>query len=451
MNNIDVFGGVMRVNPLLLTLNTLLIIHFFSSWYRSYRKTGWKLDYWNLTMFLGYFVPFLLMYPFAGSVLNVLAVGNSIYGIQNYINQAYLISFVGYVSMYLGKYIFDVFLHRNFINYFFILPIKNSMTTLFTYIVQNKVVRNLTFLAFCLFLFIVLLMAFKSGQVLNPRAFFQSDNSIRPIYNLMTNLSGIISSLLIVRIFVYNKLSDKIIFGIYLAISMFIGSRGAIVYPMIQLYTYYIFIKKSGKINLLKLVPAGLFMLFLVMYLDSLRDGDSSVINAVAKMAAKTFYGNSFSDLRDFAWVLSVWKGTYLYGKTYASAFISFIPSSFSDFRTQWGIGKVTATMVGFDPLEHPGLRPGLFGESFLNFGVFGVVFVGMILGYSYRYVDYYVRKAAATNDPMIAFTAGYSVLLIVNLPMTSGFFNIYSGLLVFLFLATLRLVVTSIKRINVT
>jgi hypothetical protein len=92
-------------------------------------------------------------------------------------------------------------------------------------------------------------------------------------------------------------------------------------------------------------------------------------------------YGNTFSDLRDFAWVLSSWNHKPFYGKTYASAFISFIPTTYSSFRTKWGIGRVTAKLGGFVPKFHPGLRPGAFGEPYLNFGIPGVILMGILLG----------------------------------------------------------------------
>ena len=155
-----------------------------------------------------------------------------------------------------------------------------------------------------------------------------------------------------------------------------------------------------------------------------------------------TFYGNSFSDLRDFSWVLSAWDGVYLNGKTYLSAFISFVPSALSSFRAQWGIGKVTAVLAGFDPLEHPGLRPGMFGESYLNFGITGVMFIGTILGYSYRYIDYKIKKAANTTDFIIAFSAPMSCIFITNLPITPGFFNLYFMLLIFLLLFVVRVII---------
>ncbi len=440
MENLDAFNGIIRFNWVLIILNTLLIVHFFSSWYLSYRRTGWKLDYWNFNMFLIYFVPFLLMYPFAGSILNTLAVGSSMTIIQEQVNRAYLISFAGYMSMFLGKKIFDKFHFRNFINYLLILPIKSSVSRLYTSIVTHRLTSLLSFFVFTIVFVFILFMAYKAGMLLSPSVYFQSDESIRPIYNFMLVFSTVIVQILIARVFIYNKLIDKVILGVYLALSLFIGARSAIILPIMELYTFNIFFKNKGKINIFKMVVLGAFMLFFILYLSAVRSGDPSIENTLAGMAIATFYGNSFSDLRDFAWVLGSWNGVYLHGKTYLAAFMSFIPSGLSTFRTQWSIGKVTAVMAGFDPLEHPGLRPGLFGESFLNFGLPGVIFLGLILGYIYRYIDFHIKKAADDNTPIIAFSALISGLFILNLPITSGFFNFYCTILILLFLFSIRL-----------
>lgn len=440
MGNFDAFNDVLRFNWVLITLNTILIVHFFSSWYLSYKKTGWKLDYWNFSMLLIYFVPYLLMYPFAGSLLNALAVGSSITIIQDQVNKAYLISFAGYMCMFLGKRIFDKFYLRNFINYLFILPIKCSVSRIYTSILSHKLTSRLSFFAFTIVFVFILFMAYKAGLILSPRDYFQNDDSIRPMYNFMLVLSSLIAQILIARVFIYNKLSDKIILAIYLVLSLFLGARSSIIAPIIEIYTFNIFLRKKGKISLLKLSVTGFFMLFLVLYLDAIRSGDTSIANTLTGMAISTFYGNSFSDLRDFAWVLGSWNGVYLYGKTYLAAFMSFIPSGLSAFRTQWSIGKVTAIMAGFDPMVHPGLRPGLFGESFLNFGLAGVIVLGLILGYIYRYIDFYIKKAAADNTPIVAFSALMSGLFILNLPITAGFFNFYFTILILLFLFAIRL-----------
>jgi hypothetical protein len=140
------------------------------------------------------------------------------------------------------------------------------------------------------------------------------------------------------------------------------------------------------------------------------------------------FYGNNFSDLRDFAWVYSAWDHVFWGGKTYLAALLSFVPRFASHFRDTWGMGVATATAVGFDPQVHPGLRPGMFGEGFFNFGALGVVAVGLMLGIIMRRVDIDVKQAFAFADAPMTTAFASTMLLGVagTLAISSGFSGIY-------------------------
>ena len=113
------------------------------------------------------------------------------------------------------------------------------------------------------------------------------------------------------------------------------------------------------------------------------------------------FYGNNFSDLRDFAWVYAHWDHHFWLGKTYLAALTSFVPRFASEFRDHWGLGAATALTVGFDPHVHPGVRPGAFGEGYLNFGVVGVVAVGLFVGMVMYRVDMGVKQAVMSRHPL--------------------------------------------------
>jgi oligosaccharide repeat unit polymerase len=448
MGDYDLLYGTMRINTFLFIINSILIIHFFLSWYLSYKKTGWKIDYWYLTMFLSYFLPFLLMYPFAGSILNVLAVGNNITIIQDYVDKAYIINLIGYMAIFLGRFIFNTYKFENIINYVFIFPVKLVITRPFIAIAKSEIASRILYVVYFASIVVILSMAFVAGQFLNPRGYFFENNNINFIYNFALILSIIISLILIARIYEYNKLFDKICFYFYLVISLFIGARSYIILPIIQYFSFYIFFKKQGKVNLLKASLFGFFILFVVMFIGSFREGGPiSIMQTLSTLFASTFYGNSFSDLRDFGFVLSFWDNTLLHGKTYLAAFMSFIPSFISPFRTEWSIGKVTATMVGFDPALHPGLRPGLFGESYLNFGIIGVFILGVLLGYSYRYIDYKIKYISINNTKLNAVAALVSTLFISNLTITAGFFSLYVFLIVLIILVIIKYLIGAVLK----
>jgi hypothetical protein len=88
-----------------------------------------------------------------------------------------------------------------------------------------------------------------------------------------------------------------------------------------------------------------------------------------------------------------------------------------------------TATTVGFDPEVHPGLRPGSFGEGFFNFGVIGVLIVGLAVGVIIRRVDIDVKRVFESDDPSImrAFATTMQLSLASTLALSAN----SSGLLV--------------------
>ncbi len=139
------------------------------------------------------------------------------------------------------------------------------------------------------------------------------------------------------------------------------------------------------------------------------------------------FYGNHFSDTRDFAWLLAYWDGEYLYGKTYLAGFLSFMPRLFSEFRQEWGWGIFAGRLVGFDPAVHPGLRPGLFGEVFFNFGYLGVLLLGSIAGYALRYADLKMKQAVEQNQGVVrGYTGSLAYAVASSFFMTAGFWSFY-------------------------
>jgi hypothetical protein len=182
------------------------------------------------------------------------------------------------------------------------------------------------------------------------------------------------------------------------------------------------------------LIPIIGLALCAILYLSAVRAGIYSVTLFMAGAVLALLYGNSFSDLRDFSLVLSFWNGHFWLGKTYLAAAFSFVPRFMSTYRDTWSIGVVTATMVGFDPKVHPGLRPGIFGESYLNFGYFGVAMMGLLMGVVLRKVDLGVKNAVRATQPSIGRAFSYTVLLGVasGLTVSAGVASIYMLLLVF-------------------
>jgi oligosaccharide repeat unit polymerase len=184
----------------------------------------------------------------------------------------------------------------------------------------------------------------------------------------------------------------------------------------------------------LALLPVAVVVFFLMFYLGDVRSGQTNVAATASKFGFHFFYANNFSDLRDFAWVLAYWDGEALAGRTQLAGLLGFIPSVLSTFRTEWSWGRVSTDMVGVGVREatsaHPGLRPGLFGELYLNFGLVGVVAGGLVLGYVVARLYAATRDAAeryAPADAKLMILASFAALsLLVNFYMTGGFAGVY-------------------------
>lgn len=443
MENYDLFYGIIRVSPVLMTLDIVLIIAFFTSWYLSYKRTGWLIDFWHFALLMSYFFTFLVMYPFASSILNALTIGErNLVLAQRSINASYLITLTGFLSIFVGGTIFRIYSYQHPINWFFMVPMKRSIGYMTEAVIKSKIIPTILVIIYIALLTFVLMLAYRAGMVNNPRGYFMMNEGLRPIFNLTNTISGIASGLVVARIFVFNKRYDKFLFFLLIGVTLFIGSRGGAVGPLLGYFTNWIYFKKHGKISFITLGAAAVGALALISLLSFFRSG-----NGGASILGEIFYGNSFSDVRDLSWVLSLWDGNYFYGKTYLAAFMSFIPSSMSAYRTQWSIGKVTATMAGYSITEHPGIRPGTFGEVYLNFGILGVIILGILMGYSMRYIDRKIKTAAITGDNMsvfVAFTAGG---FIGSLPITAGFFGFYLNFIIFGSLFMFNLVLKHAKQ----
>jgi hypothetical protein len=187
-------------------------------------------------------------------------------------------------------------------------------------------------------------------------------------------------------------------------------------------------VKLRTRVKLLRLFFFASLLIVAVLYLGDIRSGQYSLGEFLGTLLFFLLFGNTFSDLRDFAWVYSGWNHQYWFGKTYFAALISFIPRFASGFRDQWSLGAATALTVGFDPAVHPGLRPGIFGEGYFNFGLFGVVCVGLMLGVALRRVDLDVKRAFAyPNGSMVKALASTSLLGVVgNFAISAGFSGFY-------------------------
>jgi hypothetical protein len=425
---VEFFNRALCFTPGWGLVDMLLIFHFFFSWYRSAKKTKWKIDPWYLTLFIAFFPSLFLLYPFNGSIYNNVATMGFQYRILPYVDLAFFISALGYSSIWIGRYLFD--LTRG--NFPFIILFR-SARPIFQMIETNIKNKNaFLFIVLTAFFlgFIILGIQFKEGCFFNARGLFLKEPLLRPLFNLTISIFPIASSFLALRYVQFKEKKCLIFLFILLLFTLFFGVRALCVSGILFLLMQWIFYRE-GRCSFFHLagVCAGLFIVAIL--LGNFREGNFNLQSAFTSLLFKLFYGNNFSDTRDFAWILAFWDEEYVYGKTYLAALISFIPRAFSSLREEWGISMYTNALTGFDSNVMPGLRPGMFGEAFLNFSYPGVMIFGMLFGFALRYSDFKIKEYVTKSKDIIkGYSYSFVLTFLSHLSVSAGMWSFYVFLL---------------------
>jgi hypothetical protein len=136
--------------------------------------------------------------------------------------------------------------------------------------------------------------------------------------------------------------------------------------------------------------------------------------NIVAASFREAFLGNNLSDLRDGAWVFGSWDFVPLNGKTYLGAVGSLLPSALFPGKKDSYLGLVALRIVNWPVEGHFGLRISFFAESFLNFGLAGVVGLGVLIGCLGGYLLKKLHLSVAEQTPCL--TRNLRILLSMQL-----------------------------------
>lgn len=410
----------------LYVLDVAAILGFGVSYYRKCYRRGYRIDFWYAQLFLVCVFPNMLMLPFAQSELNVIVLGSDLRAVLAVLPVVFLITMVGYVVLLAGGGLWRLQLG---------LGLRETAAK-----VLNVVPRCSMMLmsspsvlifqaALCLLLQLMILGLYfsQSGFAFDLRSYTFANPSLRPVALVISNYSIIIASHCLAR---YLDRKEKTLLACTLLLTLglvFFGSRGNLLSIYLNILICVV-VKLRRKISLFRVASLAAVILVAAFYIGNARAGEYSLTGLMGSLFFLLFYGNNFSDLRDFAWVYSAWDHTLWAGKTYLAAILAFIPRFASHFRDTWGLGAATAASVGFDPQVHPGLRPGAFGEGFFNFGLLGVIAVGLLLGVTLRWVDTEVKRALSGPRPsmMRAFAATMLLGISGSFAVSAGFSGVY-------------------------
>jgi oligosaccharide repeat unit polymerase len=411
---------------ILYMLDLFAIALFAVSYYRNCYRRGYRIDIWHFNLFLVCVLPNLLMLPFAQSDLNGAILGQDFAAVMSALPTVFEITLLGYFSILIGgsfwRLRFGLGLRKS------VIPLLNIPTRCSAMLMSSR--RLLVFQSLlCLFLQMLVLATFFShnGFGFDLRGYTFANPGLRPVALLASNYSITIAAHCLAR---YVDKKEKILLVCTLVLTfglVFFGARSNILGIYMGVLVCYL-VRLRTRINILRIAIGASLLVVFVLYLGSVRAGLYSLSDFFTAVFFLLFFGNTFSDLRDFAWVYSGWDHVFWAGKTYLAALVAFVPRFASNFRDTWGLGVATATTAGFDPHLHPGLRPGIFGEGFFNFGLLGVVAVGLMLGIVMRRVDIDVKCALASPRPSVmnAYASMAPLAVAGTFTLTSSFSGLY-------------------------
>jgi oligosaccharide repeat unit polymerase len=414
------------------TIAIVFVLHFCWSYYSTCYRKGYSMDFWHFSLLSNLFVIHIML-PFGRSDLNVFALGSSLRRAQGHISEAYFISAFGYASILLGGTLWKMHLGiglRKLVSNLVEIPTRGSILLL-----RSRSLLLVHGVLAIAILVAVLAYYFKvAGFNTDLRGLLLVVPALRPVAQFAAFYSTFIASYCFARYYTYREISMLSVVVLIMSGLLFFGERSNLV-SVVMLTVTVLFIKLGRRLKLIWLAGGIAFAAFLTVLLDALREPNFSLASVVESSALLIFYGNSFSDTRDFALILSFWNGHHFWGMTYLAGVISFVPRFLSSFRDTWSLGVVTATMAGFSPTEHPGLRVGVFGEAYLNFGLPAVFLLGLAIGAVIRLVDLRMKQAADTLPPsdMRIFAYPIAMLAIGVFENSTGASTFYSIMLVLL------------------
>lgn len=422
---------------LLYLLDALAILSFAVSYYLTCYRRGYRVDIWHSQLFVGIVLPNMFMLPFCRSELNYPVLGRDFPAVVAVLPDIFLISLVGYFAILVGGLVWRIHIglgtRKLAIKLLDILP-QCSMMLMSS---RNLLVFQ-ALLCLVLQAGILILYFGQSGFGFDLRSYTFAHPALRPVALIISNYSIIIASHSLAR---YVDKKEKALLACTLLLSLglvFFGARSNILSIYVSVLLCYL-IRLRTRISLLKLTLIISAILLIGLYLGNVRSGQYSLSSFFTLLAAALLYGNNFSDLRDFAWVDALWNHQLWMGKTYLAALMAFVPRFASEFRDTWGTGAATATTLGLDPHVHPGVRPGYFGEGYFNFGLLGVMVVGILIGIIWRRIDIDVKRALTGPHPSMRKAFASTMLLgvagLVAISANSSGFFVLGGIYLFTWL----------------
>ena len=402
---------------LLYALDLFTFLFFIATYYRNCYRHGYRIDFWNFQVLLYCVIPSMVMLPFERDDLNAIVVGQDLPRIIDAMPKTFLVVSTGFLALYLGANLWRLRLGVGV--RFSINEVLNTMPRMSLMIMSSRsVLIALSAVCFCLQAIILSIYFSRAGLGFDLRAYYFENPGLRPFALITASMTVVVASHCLAR-YADKKEGMLLVCTLLLATGLlFFGQRTNILFIFLNVGLCYL-VKLKNRVSIFRVVFISVTAVTLLFYLSSLRDGQYSLGLFFAGLGFMALYGNTFCDMRDFAWIYSNWDHHLWLGRTYLAGVAMFVPRSASGFREKWVLGVATNSTVGIDNDLHPGLKPGLFGESFFNFGWAGSIAVGIIFGVLLRKIDSDVKSAF--KDSSEPFQKAFSATSLLTL---AGCFN---------------------------
>lgn len=422
------FDNISFLTKLIFIITNIIFVFYIG--YKFYRRK-YIISIFNINIYIFAFaLLFTSYFQFTNEAWGFLNVSNpSEY--YNYLDKIIRINCIGFISFLIAMIIieFKIFSGRiinSFINSF------NNINKRFEKI--NNGYIKIIFI-FCVIGWCGLILIAGEIPLFGDRLVFNRPNFrvLRPFYLILNYMISIIGSYFALKVVINKSKIDLVFLILTILILLLTGNRGPIMFLLLNVFmvfVYYTFkVMNANKL----IVLAVSIILVLGISLSFVRNNEFSINSLSNSIKNEVIYGNTFSDVRDGAFVLKGFEEKYdefLYGKNYLADIISFIPSSISEYREKWSYGSFS-TKTLFNMEDHYGLRGGWFLEPYINFGYIGVIIIailnGIIMGLAELIFcrDVIIDKNSKFPENQIFITF---ILFIVNsMLISSSFSNFYA------------------------
>lgn len=410
----------------LYVLDLIAILVFAISYERNCYQKGYRIDFWHSSLFLFCVLPNMFLLLFARNQLNVIVLGRDFGAVVDVMPTVFLLTLLGFFSILAGGWLWR-FQTRTGLRVV-VKQLLDTVPSCSMMLMSSRTV--LVFQAMVCISMQAAILAFyfaHTGFGFDLREYTFAHPALRPVSLIISGYSIVIASHCLAR---YIDCRERVLLICTIGLSLglaFFGARSNIVGIYLNILICYL-IKMRDRISIFRIACVIVVVMLIGLYLGNVRAGQYSLRVFFGYLLIALFFGNNFSDLRDFAWVYALWNHEYWHGKTYIAAVTSFVPRFASSFRDRWGLGVATGTTLGFDPHVHPGVRPGIFGEGFFNFGIPGVIVVGLIVGLILRRVDMDTKRFLLPPRASMrkAFASTMLLNVIGSITISSSFSSLY-------------------------